>query len=106
MLWRECNRRLSARSPGRVYAAWHDAGFEPQLVRKIAGEIHDAVGWENDLFLPHDSCDLLFWSRNTDLGDVEALLRLEDVFAVDVQPMVKSDRPLKDIVQLIAANSS
>lgn len=62
-------------------------GVEPsrwQVARRVAVIIKDAIGWKADHFIPDDPVDILLWGGWYDMGEVDAMMRIERQFAVDI----------------------
>jgi hypothetical protein len=75
---RKYNAMLRQRSFSSVSQKWRAVGIDLRLVTKVSSIIADECDWANSLFVPEDEATVLFWSRDTDLGDVNALIRLAD----------------------------
>jgi len=78
-------RQLKAR-PAQEFQAWDELGVEIRdaaaRVTKISIEI---LGWpKTAVFLPEDPADILFCDRSDGLAVVEAIMAVEQYFAVEV----------------------
>lgn len=52
-------------------------------VRDRASEIiAEALEWPNPYFIPQDPCEIVFWDGTLDMLVEEAVLRLDDEFAI------------------------
>jgi len=55
-----------------------------QAALKVSAIIKDAIGWTAANFVPDDPVDILLWHGCYDLGELDAVLRMEAAFFVEI----------------------
>ena len=73
--------QLRARDPGCL-SLWEESVERFRIARTVSAIVKDELNWPNDLFIPADPCEILFWDFTAywvdDLKLLAVIQQLED----------------------------
>jgi len=69
------NKILDARTEIDVARQWSECHLRYEHVLRLSNIIADQCFWRNSLFIPSDSCDVVFW-ESVDMGPAHALAEM------------------------------
>jgi len=72
--------RSRSRDCAKLWSADHR---NSECLEIVLGIIRDVFCWPNDLFIPDDPCEIVFWSPQNDLKTAEAVMRVTKAFNLD-----------------------
>lgn len=77
-------RQLIGRSPD-CSRVWDSDARSAKCLKELLRIISDVYCWPNDLFLPEDPCEIVFWCPRNDLKTAEAMMRISEKFELHDQ---------------------